>query len=505
MIDGTPLLRAYAARRLRALARQDAAATQERLLAGLLRRAAATRFGKDHGFPRLRSVAEFQRAVPLRPFEDMARDYFSAAMPELADVSWPGRMTMFAESSGTTSGVTKRFPLSREMLAADRLGALDTLAFHLAARPASRVFGGVSVLLGGSTALTTLAPGVVSGDLSGIVADRAPWWARGRTFPPREIALLGDWNRKMDAMVAAGAGLDVRSLSGTPSWVLMLLDRLAERHPERPRRLSATWPNLELLVHGGVGFAPYRDRIAGWLEGGHAETREVYAASEGFYAAADRGSGEGLRLLLDRGVFFELVPVAELTASAPTRHWVGDAETGVNYAVVVSTNAGLWGHVTGDTVTLVSRSPPRVLITGRTASMLSAFGEHLIAEELDGAVADAARQIGTSVVDFAVGAVFDATAGGAGGGHLFIIEFVPTPDRDSLARFAAAVDDGLAARNLDYGAHRSGMLPPRVLAMPPGGFAAWMASRGRLGGQNKVPRVVQDPAMLADLRDRAGG
>ncbi len=501
MLDATPLLRRYARRRLAALGRMDARKTQHDMLLHLLRRAAATRFGRDHDFASIASVEDYQRRVKLRRYEDFWNEYWQPTFPRLADTTWPGAIPYLALSSGTTGATTKYVPVGPEMLRSNAGAALDVLAFHLAARPHSRVFGGRNFLLGGSTSLDRLALGVRAGDLSGIVAERMPWWARMRAFPPRRLALLGDWERKMAAMAPASLGQDLRSISGTASWLLLFFDQLATLSPGRPRRLVEFYPNLELVVHGGVGFAPYCDRFAAWLEGSHAETREVYPASEGFIAAADRLPGQGLRLILDRGLFFEFVPLGELDSPNPDRRWIGNVQAGVDYAVVLTTNAGLWSYVIGDTVMLTELDPPRLLVTGRTSFTLSAFGEHVSAHELDAAVGEAARAVGSDVVDYSVGAVFPDPASSRGG-HLFLVELTRS-EADQAALFASVLDAALHRLNADYVAHRSGgfgMLPPDVRLVPPGTFAAWMRRRGKLGGQNKVPRVINDAAPLEDLR-----
>jgi hypothetical protein len=503
MLDATPLLRLFARRRLAALARQDPAEVQCATLLGLARRAAATRFGRDHGFAAIRDVGDFQRRVPLRRYEDFWRDYLQAAFPCLAGVSWPRPIGYFAVTSGTTGDVTKYIPVSAAMNRSNRKAALDTLCHHVAARPRSRLMGGLGFMLGGSTDLTPRAPGIYSGDLSGIAAKTMPWWARGRAFPPLDLALIADWERKVAVLAERAQALDIRSIGGTPSWLLILFDKMAALRGQKRLPLKAFWPNLELVIHGGVNFAPYQGQFAELLQGSHAETREVYAASEGFIASADRGPGEGMRLNLDHGLFFEFVPLEELGAGAPTRHWVGDAEEGVNYALVLSSCAGLWAYVIGDTVRLVSRRPPRLLITGRTAYSLSAFGEHLIGEEIESAVAEAAAAQALSVADYSVGAVFPAGPGDLGC-HVYVVEFTgAAPDEAGLAAFAATLDRALVRRNEDYAAHRAGgfgMLAPAIEPMAKGGFAAWMKRRGKLGGQHKVPRIVNDAALLGDLR-----
>ena len=389
------------------------------------------------------------------------------------------------------------------MNAANVRAALDILVHHLAARPDSRILAGRNFVLGGSTDLRELAPGVLAGDLSGIAAHQTPWWARPRYFPPRALETISDWEVKIDRLAETSVKEDIRSMSGTPSWMLLFFDRLAEHHPDRAHRLRSFYPHLELVVHGAVNFAPYRKRFAELLEGGRAETREVYAASEGFIAVADRGDGEGLRLVTDNGLFYEFVPLDELDTPNPTRHWLKDVETGVNYAVIVTSNAGLWSYVLGDTVRFVERAPPRLLITGRISYMLSAFGEHLIAEEIETAIAAAADAIGASVTDYSVGALMPQQSGDLGQ-HLYIVEFADSiPDGPALEAFAGTVDQSLSATNEDYEAHRAGgfgLKAPAIQAVRPGCFAAWMKSRGKLGGQHKVPRIITDSALLSSLR-----
>lgn len=502
MIDVTPLFRVYAARRLRRLAALNAVEAQRGQLARLLAHAGKTRFGRDHGFAALSRVEDYQRAVPLRRYEDFWQQYWQPAFPRLSDVSWPGTIPYFAITSGTTTGITKYIPCSREMIRSNRQAGLDFISVHLAARPASRLCGGRNFMLGGSTALQPLAPGIWAGDLSGIAGKTVPWWFRPVYFPPRRLETIADWEEKIAKLAPAALRQDIRSIGGTPSWLLLFFDRLADLLPNRSRRLVDAFPNLELLIHGGVNFAPYRAVFAERLAGSRAETREVYPASEGFIAFADRGDGEGLRLLVDNGLFFEFVPVDELTSAAPTRHWLGTLELGVNYAIVLTTCAGLWSYIIGDTVRFIERDPPRLFVTGRTSYSLSAFGEHLIGEEIERAVADAAAHIGRGVTDYVVGAVFP-NAEVSRGGHLFIVEFAGAAvSAADLARFAARLDRRLSELNDDYRVHRSGdfgMAPPRVQAVAPGTFAAWMKARGRLGGQNKVPRVIADEALFAEL------
>lgn len=500
----TPVLKLYARRRRKSLAAQDPVAAQTREWAKLIARAALSKFAADHGFAGLKTIAEFQRAVPLRRYDDFWKTYWKPAFPRIENATWPGVVPYFAVTSGTTSGASKYIPVTPEMNRANTRAGLDLLTHHVTARPQSQVFAGKSFMLGGSTDLVREAKDVWSGDLSGIAVKRLPWWAKGFAFPPLEIALLTDWEEKLNRLAALSVKTDIRVLTGTPSWLLILFDKLSAN---AGRKVTArdVYPHLDLLIHGGVNFKPYRARFEEFLAGG-AELREVYPASEGFIGLQDETPADGLRLLLDNGIFFEFVPLEELDSPNPTRHWIRTVEPGVNYAIVLSTCSGIWSYIIGDTVRFVSTNPHRILITGRTSYSMSAFGEHLIGEEVEDAVAAAAQSIGQAVTDFSMGALFPKQQGDLGG-HLYIVEFAQTPAPEAIAQFSRVVDETLKRCNDDYRAHRAegfGMKSPEVHAVPPGTFAAWMKSRGRLGGQNKVPRIVNDQELFATLRDFRG-
>ncbi len=508
MLNATPLVRFYATRRLRKLAARDAADVQQRQLLGLVARANRTAFGRDHGFASIRSVTEFQAKVPLRRYADFQEQYWGPAFPDLRGTTWPSRVPYLAVTSGTTTGRTKYIPCTNEMISSNTMAGLDLICHHLANRPDSQVLGGKSFMLGGSTDFKKEAPGIHSGDLSGIMTESVPWWFQGRTFPLREDALESDWELKVDRLVRALDGEDIRLIGGTPSWLLIFFDQLAAYRGDSSPDLAKYFPNLELMVHGGVDFTPYRTRFETLIADTRAELREVYLASEGFIGVADQGPEDGLRLMLDTGLFYEFVPVDELDSSQPTRHWAGTVQRGINYALVVSSCAGLWSYIIGDTVELVSRNPLRVRVTGRTSYMMSAFGEHLIAEEIEAAVRDGGVAIGADVRDWSVGAIH-AGDDDSRGGHLYIVEFATeVPSEARLAHFVRILDAALCATNEDYEAHRSdgfGMNAPEVIALPPGGFAEWMKARGQLGGQHKVPRIINDAELFENLRNFASG
>lgn len=506
MFDATIPLRLYARWRNSYLLNHSPADLQRAQLTSLLRKARGTHFGVAHGFDSIGSVEEYQKRVPIRTYEQFWTEFLKDRFPRLENCSWPGVVNYFAVSSGTSSGTTKYIPCTAEMLASNRKAAFDLLVHHVTNRPHSRILGGKNFLLGGSTDLTELEPGIHQGDLSGIVAKHIPFWLQSRYFPPAHMTAIKNWEEKMSSFAEASRSEDIRMISGVPAWLLIFFDTVCRAGTPQAEPLAAVYKNLEMVVHGGVNFNPYVDRFNEILAGTNAELREVYPASEGFLAIADRGFGDGLRMNLDHNIFYEFVPLEELGSASPTRHWIGTIEPDINYAVVMTTCAGLWSYIIGDTVRFVDTKNPRVLVTGRTSYYLSAFGEHLIAEEIEDAVSTAARATALEVSDYSVGPVFPQTTGDLGG-HIYVIEFAGgIPGSETLELFAKELDEKLCKRNEDYEAHRSGgfgLKAPAILPVNQGLFAAWMKSRGKLGGQNKVPRIITKLELLQDLIDFA--
>jgi hypothetical protein len=487
----------YARSRMRALDRLVPAEVQERTLLSLVHTARATRFGKDHGFAEIRSVAGFQRRVPLRSYEDLWQHYLKDRYPVFENLTWPGRIPYLALSSGTTTGATKYIPVSHQMVASNRKAAQTMVAADLASRPEARIFLGRIFFLGGSTDLEepVAGTGVGQGDLSGIAAKTVGPLLRPYTFPPLDLALDPNWDRKLAALVERSITEPITLVSGVSSCLVALFQRLLDSSGKRT--VAEVWPHLEVVVHGGVKFDPYRTTFETLLGSPTVRLQESYPCSEGFIAFGDPATASGfLRLLLDHGLFYEFVPVDELGSSSPTRHWVGDVQTSVNYAIVVSTCAGMWGHVIGDTVRFESLSPPLLTFTGRTKYTLSAFGEHVINEEVEGAVAAASARTGATVRDWHVGPVFHEPLGH----HVFVVEFLAPPA--SLAEFRRHLDDELCRRNAHYQWFRAegGGLPlPAVLSVGTSSFDDWMRSRGQLGGQHKVPRMDSSGKLTAEL------
>jgi len=486
---------AYARRRTEKLAAADPVRVQERVLKRLVRRARYTRFGRDHGFAAIQDVRDFQKAVPLRTYEDLWSAYLKDRYPVFEDLTWPGRIPYLALTSGTTQGATKYIPVSREMLASNTKAGRTMVAYHMAARPDSRLFHGRLFFLGGSSDLERPAPGVEQGDLSGVAAKELNALLRPYAFPPLELALEPDWDRKLALLADRSRSEPITMVAGVPSWLLVLFQRLLDVTGKST--IADVWPDLELVVHGGVKFDPYREAFQRIVGSPRVRLQESYPCSEGFIAFGDPATGL-LRLCYDHGLFYEFVPVDELGSPRPTRHWLGNVQAGVNYAIVVSTCAGLWSHLIGDTVRFESLAPPLITFTGRTKYSLSAFGEHLINEEIEGAVASASEAAGASVRDWHVGPVFE----GALGHHLYVFEFLAPPA--DLRAFRAALDGDLSRRNADYQAHRAegvGLPLPAVVVAKAGGLDDWMRSRGKLGGQHKLPRMDNTGALTRELVD----
>ena len=481
--------------RRRALKQMHPIQVQEQVLKCLVRSARETRFGRDHRFGQIDSIAAFQKAVPIRTYEALWEDYLRASFPVLENLTWPGRIPYIALSSGTTEGPSKNLPVSYEMLRSNRKAASTLLAYYQGNHPSSKLFHGRLCILGGSTDLAKLARGVLAGDLSAIAAVEVPRILRPYSFPPLELALEADWDRKLSRLALTACDRPITLVSGMPSWMLVFFERVLKHTGKHS--IAEVWPQLELIVHGGVKFDPYRESFRSLVASDKVAFQEVYPSSEGFIACGDPVTGL-LRLLFDHGLFYEFVPVDELDSPKPTRHWLGTVEPGVNYAIVVSTCAGMWAHVIGDTVRFETLSPPLFTFTGRTRYSLSAFGEHLINEEVESAIASALAGTPCAVRDWHLGPVFS----GGGGHHLLAVEFVAEPA--DPARFRDAVDRELCNSNADYQAHRTpraGLPRPALFVVSAGGFEAWMRARGKLGGQHKVPRMDSTGKITADLVD----
>ena len=477
----------------------DPSAAQARVLSDLLAKAADTAFGRDHRFSEMAAMSDpavqaaaFRKAVPVRDYEGL-KAYVERVVSGEKDVLWPGLPKYFCKTSGTTSGA-KYIPLTEDSLP-NHIGAARRALLHHVARTGSAEFvGGKMIFLQGSPTLTNTEGGVPLGRLSGIVAHHIPAYLQRNRLPSWETNTIDDWEEKVEAIVRETAGEDLRLISGIPSWVQMYFERLLEYTGKA--NVLEVFPNFSLFVFGGVAYAPYADRFRE-LIGGDVPRVETYPASEGFIAYQDGEPGEGLLVNADDGLFLEFIPADEYGNPDARRLGLGEVEMGVNYAVVITSNAGLWAYDIGDTVRFVSLAPARVLVTGRIKHFTSAFGEHVIAEEVEGAMAKAVEAAGGQVVEFHVAPEVNPDAGLPY--HEWLVEFAGRPA--NLEAFALALDAALQERNPYYRDLIAGsVLRPAVLTpLPPGAFHDAMARRGKLGGQNKVPRLANDRTMAKQL------
>jgi hypothetical protein len=488
----------YASMRVGQLDRLDLVRTQRRELMKILHKAHDTKFGRDHHFAGVQSIAEYQKRVPLRTYEQFWDEYMAGHYPNLKGITWPDFIPYYALSSGTTSGATKYLPVSREMVASNRRAALTNLSFFMHEHPTAPIFRGRIFFLGGSTDLKTNEDGSLYGDLSGISAREVSDALRPYFYPPPDVALLGEWEKKVQILAEHSANLPITAISGVPSWLLTLFDYLKKFTGKN--HIVDIWPTLQLVIHGGAMFEPYR-RVFREIIGNDAVVfQDTYPSSEGYVAVEDLRY-RMLRLIPDNGIFFEFVPADELNSARPARHTVVDLEPGVNYAVAMTTCAGLYSFVLGDTVRFERRDPPLLHFTGRTKYFLSAFGEHLISEEIEKAVAMAAEATGALVVDFHVGPIFPSHPNEPGR-HRFLIEFSRSPAE--LDQFAKKLDEALYELNKDYVAYRAGGItlgPPEVVPVRTSGFADWMKSKGKFGGQHKLPRMDNSGKLTLELSE----
>ncbi len=487
---------------------------QEKTLSSLLQSARKTKFGVDHGFSEIRGAADYQKRVKLRTYEDFFNDYFLPSSieaakkvksdydpklnsPHLDNIIWPGLIRYFSLSSGTTSGTTKFIPMTRELLRSNRKASVDAALFHYIQKADSKILAGRTLLLGGNPILREDWKGSVkSGDLSGVIIHHLPFLFCTSYFPGMALASIPQWEEKIDRIAEAALSQNLSILSGVPTWMILFLEKLNEKKKIKGN-IKSLWPNFELFVHGGIPFEPYQKQFEEWL-GPDADYLEVYPASEAFIAIEDPRENE-LRLMTDYGTFYEFVPVEEISSKAPTRLTVRDVEVGKNYAIVLTTNGGLWSYILGDTVRFVSKEPLLLKITGRTKYCLSAFGEHLIQEEIEKALHETCLAFGTGYTDYHAAPIFPDSVHPKGK-HQYLIEFTKQPQ--NLKEFSGKFDAELQRLNEDYAQHRSGgfgMDEPEIIAVQSGFFKEWMRKKGKLGGQYKVPRISASREVISDM------
>lgn len=467
-----------------------AVADQVNLLKYLLQHGKVTVYGKDHKLTEVKNYEEFKQAVPIRDYEAL-KGYIEQIKEGKHNVLWKGKPIYFAKTSGTTSGI-KYIPITKDSIPNHINSARGALACYMSETGNYDFANGKLIFLSGSPELERIAD-IPTGRLSGIVNHHIPKYLRTNQLPSYETNCIEDWETKLDRIVEETIEQNMTLISGIPPWMQMYFDRLTARSG---KKIGELFPNFNVLVHGGVNFEPYKKRIFDSI-GRTIHTIETFPASEGFFAFQDSQEAEGLLLNTNSGIFFEFIPVAELDKPTPKRLSLSEVKVGENYALIINNNAGLWGYNIGDTVRFVSVDPYRLVVTGRTKQFISAFGEHVIAEEVESAIIQAAEKFQARIAEFTV-APFIAQERGQSF-HEWWIEFEKAPE--DLWAFALELDNIMRDKNVYYDDLISGNILKRlqIREISHHGFIEYLRSEGKLGGQNKVPRLSNNRTVVDGL------
>jgi hypothetical protein len=468
---------------------------QDELLMRLLQFAKNTEFGKEHHFSEIHCYDDFVKQVPIQRYESI-EPLIERCRKGEQNLFWPTKIKWFAKSSGTTNAKSKFIPVSDEAIEYCHFKAgKDMLCLYINNNKDAELFNGKGLRLGGSSAIYEDNDSYF-GDLSAIIIENMPFWADFSSAPRQETALMGEWETKMEAIINETIHENITSLVGVPSWMLVLLNRVLEKTGKD--NILEVWPNLEVYFHGGVNFNPYREQYKKLIPKEDFRYYETYNASEGFFAIQDQNHSEELLLMLDYGIFYEFIPMDVYDGENSEAIPLSEVEEDVNYAVVITTNGGLWRYLIGDTVKFTSLDPYRIKITGRTKHHINVFGEELIIENAEEALKSACEKTNAEIRDYTVGPVF--MEGKEKGGHEWIIEFSKAPK--NLEYFTELLDNALKALNSDYEAKRYNNMTlnmPRVHAAKKGLFYSWLKKRGKLGGQHKVPRLSNQRNFVEEL------
>ena len=472
---------------------QNPIATQEKVLKMLLQKAKKTAFGQDHGFAQIENYEDFAKQVPIRDYEGL-RPYVDRVVAGEADILWPGKPRYFSKTSGTTSGV-KYIPISKESMPTHIKTAQNALFHYIHHSGNTSFVDGKMIFLQGSPILSK-TNGIDTGRLSGIVAHYIPSYLQKNRMPSWQTNCIDDWEQKVDAIVAETHDQDMRLISGIPPWVKMYFERLKAK-TNQP--IKDIFPNFSLLVYGGVNYAPYRSIIE-QLIGKKIDSLELYPASEGFIAFQDHPEADGMLLQLDAGIFYEFVEADKIHQENPPRISLAAVKKGVNYAIILNTSAGLWGYNIGDTVSFVNLKPYRIIVSGRIKHFISAFGEHVIGKEVEQAMEEALQVHDARVTEFTVAPQVTPEAGLPH--HEWWIAFDSAPEE--LATFAKTLDLSMRKQNTYYDdLITGGVLCPLVIKpLPADAFEKYMKKIGKLGGQNKTPRLTNDRKIADALNNQ---
>ncbi len=468
---------------------------QREVLQDLVTSAQYTEFGRKYNFSELFNVRAFKEAVPIHEYNDL-KPYIERMMNGEQNILWNTPVYWFAKSSGTTSDKSKFIPISDESLQDSHFkAAKDVLTMYYQCHPESELLTGKGLVIGGSHSVNPMNNEAQYGDLSAVLLQNTPFWGHWIRTPDLSIALMDEWENKIEKLAESTIKENVTSISGVPTWTLILFKRILELTGKKT--IAEVWPSLELYMHGGVSFIPYKEQFQK-LIGKKINYLDLYNASEGFFAAQDIPAEEGMLLFVDHGIFMEFMPVSEYGKENPQTIGLQDVELGKNYALVISTNCGLWRYLLGDTIQFTSLKPFRIKVSGRLKHYMNAFGEEVIVDNSDHAITIACEKTGAVVNDYTAAPVYFSDA--SNGAHEWLIEFDKEPE--SLEAFTNELDTALKNINSDYEAKRHKSIAlrlPIVHALKKGTFAEWLRIKGKLGGQHKVPRLSNERKLLEEI------
>lgn len=488
----------YFSGRVKAIDKYDthAEAIQSKVLNRLIADARDTEWGRNHAYAGISRYSEFASRVELNTYEEL-KGHIQRMREGEPDILWPGKVSWYAKSSGTTNDKSKFIPVSREGLQDIHYrGGKDCIASYLRINPKSRMFSGKGLILGGSHAPNLNTPGSLVGDLSAILIENIPRLGESIRVPKKKVALLGDFEEKREKIARIALKKDVTNISGVPSWMLSVLDRMLEISGEKT--LDPIWPNIEVFFHGGVAFTPYREQYKRIIKNPKMRYMETYNASEGFFGIQTDLADPAMTLMIDYGVFYEFIPMNEFGKERPAVLPLWAVEPGVNYAMVISTSCGLWRYIIGDTVRFTQTNPYKFIITGRTKHFINAFGEELIVDNAEKGLAVACEATGANVKDYTAAPVFMDDSGKCR--HQWLIEFANAPE--SIEEFASVLDRSLQTINSDYEAKRHKDITLQrleVVVARHGLFESWLKGKGKLGGQHKIPRLSNSRQYIEEL------
>jgi hypothetical protein len=469
---------------------------QDEGLFKLIQKAKDTEWGQKYNYENITTVEEFQQNVPLQTYEEL-KIYVERLRSGEKNILWPGEVKWFAKSSGTTSDKSKFIPVTKEALEDCHFkGGKDVITLYTNQCPESKILSGKGLTLGGSHQINNFSNQSYYGDLSAILIENLPWWVDFIRTPKSEIALLSKWEEKISKITENTIKENVTNIAGVPSWNLVLIKHILDYTGKN--NLLEVWPNLELFTHGGVNFSPYREQYKKIIPSEKMRYMEAYNASEGFFAIQDDLQEDGMLLMLDYGIFYEFIPMNEFHSQSPKAITIDKVVPNVNYAIVITTNSGLWRYIIGDTIIFTSTYPHKIKVSGRTRHFINAFGEEVIIDNAEKALFIACEKTHSAIKDYTAGPIYmDDNAKGA---HEWLIEFDKEPA--DLDYFTTMLDNALQSINSDYEAkryHNTTLRMPIVRKMKNNVFFTWMKEKGKLGGQNKVPRLANDRKYIEEI------